>query len=255
MPKILSSNVHYSMHQVDDNDSDFSFLADDTLKTIFLHSGTMEINLEINSINKTIKLNGNEGINIMPDINFSITSNKSYAVTVQSKKDGNPIIEIVDVNGKRSEAIIENYKIIQNPKQVNKPWGHEIWISWFKNHHVLKKIYMIEGNKCSLQYHEEKSETNLIVKGKANVLKDIKLREGMSEKDALSHFNSIKNIDSYIVNMSPGDFWDNKPFEIHRVFSIYSYTAYEASTNQLDDVVRLQDDNNRVSGFIKAEHN
>ena len=60
MPKILSSNVHYSMHQVDDNDSDFSFLADDTLKTIFLHSGTMEINLEINSINKTIKLNGND---------------------------------------------------------------------------------------------------------------------------------------------------------------------------------------------------
>ena len=103
--------------------------------------------------------------------------------------------------------------------------------------------------------HEEKSETNLIVNGKANVLKDIKLREGISEKDALSYFNSIKNIDSYIVNMSPGDFWDNKPFEIHRVFSIDSYTAYEASTNQLDDVVRLQDDNNRVSGFIKAEHN
>lgn len=254
MPRVLSSNIHYSMHQVDDNDSDFSFLAVDTIKTIFLHSGTMEINLEINSKNVRVKLNSNEGINIMPDIKFTIASNRSYAVTVQSQKDENPIIEIVDVNGERAEKTIENYKILKNLKQVNKPWGHEIWISWFKNHHVLKRIYMIEGNKCSLQYHEEKSETNLIVKGKANVLKDIRLREGISEKDALDNFNEIKDIDNYIVQMSPGDFWDNKPFEIHRVFSIDSYTAYEASTYQLDDVIRLQDDNNRVSGFIKAEH-
>lgn len=254
MPRVLSSNIHYSMHQVDDNDSDFSFLADDTIKTIFLHSGTMEINLEINSKNVRVKLNSNEGINIMPDIKFTIASNRSYAVTVQSRKDENPIIEIVDINGERAEKTIENYKILKNLKQVNKPWGHEVWISWFKNHHVLKRIYMIEGNKCSLQYHEEKSETNLIVKGKANVLKDIRLREGISEKDALDNFNEIKDIDNYIVQMSPGDFWDNKPFEIHRVFSIDSYTAYEASTYQLDDVIRLQDDNNRVSGFIKAEH-
>ena len=78
------------MHQVDDNDSDFSFLADDTIKTIFLHSGTMEINLEINSKNVSVKLNSNEGINIMPDIKFTIVSNRSYAVTVQSKKMKNP---------------------------------------------------------------------------------------------------------------------------------------------------------------------
>ena len=36
MPKVLSSNIHYTMHQVDDNDSDFSFLANNTLKTIFI---------------------------------------------------------------------------------------------------------------------------------------------------------------------------------------------------------------------------
>ena len=54
--------------------------------------------------------------------------------------------------------------------------------------------------------------------------------------------------------MGPNDYWDNKPFEIHRVFSIDSYTAYEASTAELDDVIRIQDDNNRASGFIKSEH-
>ena len=56
-------------------------------------------------------------------------------------------------------------EIFKNPlknevKKVEKGWGHEIWISWFKNYHVLKRIYMIKGNKCSLQYHEKKSETN-----------------------------------------------------------------------------------------------
>ena len=113
---------------------------------------------------------------------------------------------------------------------------------------------MIEGNKCSLQYHEHKSETNLIVTGKANVLKDIKLKDGISEKDALTNFNEIKDVDNFILQMAPGDYWDNKPYEIHRVFSIDSYTAYEASTHQLDDVIRLKDDNNRLSGFIKSEH-
>ena len=41
--------------------------------------------------------------------------------------------------------------------------------------------------------------------------------------------------------------WSNIPNEIHRVFSIDDYTAYEASTPELDDVVRIVDDNNRSS--------
>ena len=52
--------------------------------------------------------------------------------------------------------------------------------------------------------------------------------------------------------MNANDYWTIK-LE-HRVFSIDSYTAYEASTAELDDVIRLQDDNNRASGFIKSEH-
>ena len=254
MSKLLSSNKHYVMHQVNENDKDFSFLKKDTLKTIFLHSGAMNIELKFDSKIENITLNSDEGITIMPNINFSILTNSSFAVTVQSEKDHNPIIEIVDVEGERTEEIINDFKLIKNPKKVNKPWGHEIWISWFKSHHVLKRIYMTQGNKCSLQFHEQKSETNLIVTGKANVLKDIKLAKGTSEEDALRSFNEIKDIDRLIVQMAPGDYWDNEPYEIHRVFSIDSYTAYEASTYQLDDVIRLKDDSNRVSGFIKSEH-
>jgi len=254
MSKLLSSNKHYTMHQVDESDTDFSFLKKDTLKTIFLHSGTMNIELKFNSKIENITINADEGITIMPNIDFSVLTSSSFAVTVQSENDHNPIIEIIDVEGERTEEIINGFKLIKNPKKVNKPWGHEIWISWFKNHHVLKRIYMIQGNKCSLQFHEHKSETNLIVTGKANVLKDIKLEKGTSEEDALKNYNQIKDIDNLIVQMTPGDYWDNEPYEIHRVFSIDSYTAYEASTYQLDDVIRLKDDNNRVSGLIKSEH-
>ena len=180
--------------------------------------------------------------------------NNSYSIAVQSRTDNKPIIEIIDKDQERNELELKEFRIVENPKKVLKPWGHEIWISWFKYHHVLKRIYMIEGNKCSLQYHEEKSETNIIVSGKANVLKDIVLKKGISEKDALEEFNNVKEVNTFITSMGENDFWDNKPFEIHRVFSIDSYTAYEASTAELDDVIRLQDDNNRVSGFIKSEH-
>ena len=251
----LSSNIYYSMHQFNTVDKVFSAIKEDTLRTLFLHHGSIELEVDTQSETKKISLKSQQGIIILPGVKLSIIENNSYFIVVQSIEDDKPIIDItIDDDGIRSENSINQYKIIEKPKTITKPWGHEVWIAWFKNHHVLKKIYMEEGNKCSLQYHEEKSETNIIVSGKANVLKDIKLEDNISEEEALKVYNETKDIDNLITAMSTGDYWDNKPFEIHRVFSIDSYTAYEASTPQLDDVIRLQDENNRVSGFIKSEH-
>ena len=254
MHRAISLNDYYNMFYVRDENSDFSFLKNDTLKTLFVHSGLLELNLNINNKTKTLLFNKEEGVIIAPHVEFSIIRNEGEFFAVESIENKKEILEIVDTDGVRREENINFYKVIKNPKKVNKPWGYEIWISWFKNHHVLKKIYMTEGNKCSLQYHEEKSETNYIISGKANVLKDIQLDNKITEQNALKKFNEIKNINNNMVMMSVGDFWDNKPYEIHRVYSIESYTAYEASTPELDDVIRLQDDNNRISGFIKSEH-
>jgi hypothetical protein len=41
---------------------------------------------------------------------------------------------------------------------------------------------------------------------------------------------------------------------VHRVYSEADYIAYEVSTPELDDVVRVQDDKNRPSGLIIEEH-
>ena len=66
---------------------------------------------------------------------------------------------------------------------------------------------------------------------KQKQLKDIasipsdQLEDNISEEEALKDYNQTKNIDNLITSMSAGDYWDNKPFEIHRVFSIDSYTA------------------------------
>ena len=46
----------------------------------------------------------------------------------------------------------------------------------------------------------------------------------------------------------------NIPGEVHRVYSEEDYIAYEVSTPQLDDVIRVQDDNRRPSGLIESEH-
>ena len=41
---------------------------------------------------------------------------------------------------------------------------------------------------------------------------------------------------------------------IHRVISVVDYLAYEVSTPELDDVIRLADDSGRKSGRIDKEH-
>ena len=67
----------------------------------------------------------------------------------------------------------------------------------------------------------------------------------------------IKNIDlikNYSEDVSAPYFFTNTPGEIHRVFSLEDYTAYEVSTPELDDVVRIADDNSRKSGRITLEH-
>ena len=37
----------------------------------------------------------------------------------------------------------------------------------------LKEYFMKQGNKCSLQYHDEKYETNYLIDGKAKIIKGL----------------------------------------------------------------------------------
>jgi hypothetical protein len=173
---------------------------------------------------------------------------------ISSNKTTDDVIEIIDQNGVRTENTITEYKIIKEHKKVNKPWGHEVWFVWLKDYHVLKKIFMKEGNKCSLQYHDEKYETNYLIDGKAKIIKGLHINQ-KDEKDKIFEEILSKDLhkDYAVVSDAPYAF-TNIPGEVHRVYSVTDYIAYEVSTPQLDDVIRVQDDSQRKSGFIESEH-
>jgi mannose-6-phosphate isomerase len=111
-------------------------------------------------------------------------------------------------------------------KRIEKPWGYENLIE--KNDkYVMKELGMNKGHKCSIQYHEKKKETVYVLSGQLKVY---------IGKD-------INNLDEIIMN--PNDSLTVEPFEIHRMEAMEDSVYLEASTPELDDVVRLQDEYGR----------
>lgn len=107
-----------------------------------------------------------------------------------------------------------------------KPWGREIWFAQ-NDKYAGKILELKKGHRYSLQYHEEKEETQYIYSGK------VKITYG-TDKD---------NLKETILN--PGDKFDVFPYSIHRAEALEDSEIFEVSTPQLDDVVKLNDDYGR----------
>ena len=119
--------------------------------------------------------------------------------------------------------------------RVEKPWGYELWLE-LNEFYAFKLIHMTKGNRCSLQSHEHKIEANYVIEGEAEVLLE----------------NENGEMESKVYKAGSG--WTVPLNCKHRVIAKEAYTALEVSTPHLNDVVRYQDDTNRKSGKIKAEH-
>lgn len=107
-------------------------------------------------------------------------------------------------------------------KRVEKPWGHELlWAH--TDRYVGKILHIRAGESLSLQYHERKDETLHVLRGElvfrvgpeGEPLREVSLRQGMSYR---------------IV-----------PGTRHRLEAVTDCDLLEASTPELDDVVRLED--------------
>jgi len=109
---------------------------------------------------------------------------------------------------------------------IVKPWGSEELIE-VNGNYVLKKLQMNKGHRCSLQYHRVKHETIYVLVGQLQV------STGTSQE-------SIENL-----ILSAGDSLVIKPGVIHRMEALEASEYLEASTPELDDVVRLSDDYKR----------
>ncbi len=108
-----------------------------------------------------------------------------------------------------------------------KPWGREIWFAWTAQY--AGKILEIEkGQRFSLQYHEKKCETQLVIEGK------IKFTYGTNEK-SLRHKILVA-----------GEKIDIPPRMIHRAEALTKAIIFEVSSPELDDVVKLADDYGRT---------
>jgi len=112
------------------------------------------------------------------------------------------------------------------PYRVDKPWGHEL--IWARTDRYVGKILHIEpGHVLSLQYHNKKDESIYVLTG------EIILR--------------IQQGDTLIERpMSQGAAFHIEPKLIHQFEAVMPTDLLEASTSEIDDVVRLKDRYGRV---------
>jgi mannose-6-phosphate isomerase len=105
--------------------------------------------------------------------------------------------------------------------RVPKPWGHEI--IWARTDRYVGKILHINaGHALSVQYHERKDETVYLLSGELKYW--VKSGETMTD-----------------MHLRVGDAFRITPHTIHYMEAVTDCDVLEASTPELDDVVRLTD--------------
>lgn len=111
-------------------------------------------------------------------------------------------------------------------KIIEKPWGKEEVIE-INNHYMMKKLTMWKGHRCSLQYHNQKRETIYVLSGQLRIYFGPS-QESLDSKIFCAHET---------ITLIPG--------VVHRMEAAEDSVYLEASTPEMDDVVRLSDDYNR----------
>ena len=107
------------------------------------------------------------------------------------------------------------------PYRVEKPWGHElIWArtEWY----VGKVLHVKAGHALSCQYHNRKDETLHVLTG------ELILRIGSTEQLEERTFRA-------------GESERIRAGVVHQIEAISDTDVLEASTPELDDLVRLSD--------------
>jgi mannose-6-phosphate isomerase len=111
-------------------------------------------------------------------------------------------------------------------KIIEKPWGREEVIEINENY-MMKKLTMWKGHRCSLQLHNVKKETIYVLSGKLNII------SGPNKDNLTGRIYSSGET----ITIAPGT--------VHRMEGAEDSIYLEASTPEMDDVVRLVDDYHR----------
>ncbi|MBU2577848.1 cupin [Patescibacteria group bacterium] len=111
--------------------------------------------------------------------------------------------------------------------KVEKPWGYELILSPPEAPAVAKILHLNKGCRFSLQYHEIKEETLILVNGEANIIR------GSDEQNLLTE--QMEKNKGYFISKGT----------IHRCQAISDCDIFESSTQELGTTVRLEDDYSR----------
>ena len=106
--------------------------------------------------------------------------------------------------------------------RVDKPWGWELRFA-ITDRYLGKVIHVDRGEMLSLQYHRQKDETLLLVKG----VMDLQLEDDRGRLQ--TH------------RMTPGMARRILPGRKHRMIAVDDCEFFEVSSPEIDDVVRLED--------------
>ena len=109
---------------------------------------------------------------------------------------------------------------------IEKPWGNEEVIE-INDKYMMKKLTMLKGHRCSLQLHNHKKETIYVLSGQ------LKIISGPDQDKLTGKIYS----EGESITISPG--------VVHRMEGVEDSIYLEASTPEMDDVVRLVDDYER----------
>jgi mannose-6-phosphate isomerase len=109
-------------------------------------------------------------------------------------------------------------------KKIDKPWGYEVhWVP-ADAPYMGKIIHVNQGARLSLQIHDEKQESWLVVKGKAAVIWE-------NEQGELIQ-----------TDLQEGQGYSTKLGQRHRLVGVTDCDIVEVSTPELGTTWRLEDD-------------
>ncbi|HEX7632957.1 MAG TPA: hypothetical protein VF401_01375 [Candidatus Saccharimonadales bacterium] len=109
-------------------------------------------------------------------------------------------------------------------KKVDKPWGYEMhWVA-ADAPYMGKIIHINKGARLSLQLHDEKQESWLVINGQAAVI--------------------WENADGELIQteLQPGQGYSTKLGQRHRLVGVTDCDVVEVSTPELGTTWRLEDD-------------
>lgn len=110
---------------------------------------------------------------------------------------------------------------------IEKPWGKEEIIE-INDRYMMKKLTMWAGHRCSLQYHQKKCETIYVLNGQ------LRIYSGQTQNQLCVKIYGPHET----ITLTPG--------VVHRMEAVTDSVYLEASTPEMDDVIRLVDDYQRV---------